>query len=166
MSFWNDLTKPLNYDVMRRQIWFYTSKNELIEDLEFASSNLKIVYSSDKDSIYKSAKGLEDIIKILKLQETAVKNFHSAKKIVEAISALKKIGSIRDNQEAAAVAFGKLFSGVGELAEYLPPPINGYIGIFKDAENFFSNVRANMQPGIHLREAGLREALHSEGIDF
>lgn len=90
MGFWNDLTKPLNYDVMRRQIWFYTSKNELIEDLEFASSNLKIVYSSDKDSIYKFAKGLEDAIKILKLQETAVKNFHSAKKIVEAISALKK----------------------------------------------------------------------------
>ena len=80
-------------------------------------------------------------------------------KIVKAVSDLR--GNIRDNPQRAAKAFGKLFSGIGELASYLPFPINSYIGIFAEAEDFFENIRVLTQPEVHFREPGLRDVINN-----
>ncbi len=163
MSIWNDIGKPLNIKVMMRQNGFYTSKDQLIEDLEFAASTLKTLNSLDKNKVYYFAEHFEKTIKILKLRDTIVKNYNSGKKIAEAISILKRMGSSLDNQQAAAQAYGKLFSGIGELAEYLPPPINSYLAIFADAEDFFENIRVQADPKIHIRGDNLK-ALRDEGV--
>ena len=72
-------------------------------------------------------------------------------KIVKAVSDLR--GNIRDNPQRAAKAFGKLFSGIGELAEYLPFPISSYLSIFADAEDYFETVRVLTQPEVHMNPA-------------
>ncbi len=83
----------------------------------------------------------------------------SVVRITQAVYDLR--GNIRDNPQKAAKAFGKLFSGIGELANYLPFPVNSYLAIFAKAEDFFENVRANMQPEVHFREPGSRELINN-----
>ena len=54
--------------------------------------------------------------------------------------------TIRDHPEDAARLFGALFVGAGTVAEYLPPPANGYADFLKGAGNFFTNIRSIMDP--------------------
>lgn len=143
-------------------------KQTLIDALDNASAGLEDVSTSlnfaevfadasvaSKLENYRSK--LVEMAEKLALPGTAIKNYQAAMKILEGVNGLR--GKIRDNPQAAAIAFGKLFSGIGELAKYLPPPINGYFGIFADAENFFETLRVKTQPEVHFKERGLREVI-------
>ncbi len=96
------------------------------------------------------------------LPETVVKNFQAATKITSAVAGLK--GKISDNPQAAALAFGRLFSGIGELSKYLPfPGVALYLELFAEAEYFFENIRVMTQPEVHFgegdRHPDVREAV-------
>lgn len=138
------------------------AKEKLQNTLEYASSALDVaetfVDSRDKVSKIQGFKGkIDKMSKMLSLPETVIKNYHSALKITRAVADLR--GNIRDNPQKAAKAFGKLFSGVGELAPYMPFPISSYVGMFADAEDFFENLRVQMQPEVHFREKGIKEII-------
>jgi hypothetical protein len=83
----------------------------------------------------------------------------SVSKIRNSIAVLSQLDDLRSDPEAAARAFGTLLSGVGELAQFLPPPANGFLVILRDAKDFFVTLRQQMQPEVHMREEGLREVI-------
>ncbi|MEP7212839.1 MAG: hypothetical protein ABI791_07180 [Acidobacteriota bacterium] len=155
MGFWDEVFKPLpSYKN------FHKSKEELIADLERASSYLgaaeMVIDDAERISVYRDK--IDQTIQVLELPETTYKNIVSGIKIANAISDLGKI-NISQNPQAAAKAFGRLFSGIGELARYLPPPINGYFEIFAEAEHFFEDMRVKLDPRIHMREPGAQEVV-------
>ncbi len=86
-------------------------------------------------------------------------------KIDQGVRALIEIGEIQNDPEGAAAAFGKVLSGVGEIASYLPYPVSAYVGILKGAENFFLDMRHKMSEKVHMRESsggsapGVRETI-------
>lgn len=84
---------------------------------------------------------------------------NSVLKIDEGVSALIRIGDIRNDPEGAAVAFGKTLSGIGEIAKFLPYPVSAYVGILSGAEDFFVNMRHSMNPRVHMREPGIKEVI-------
>jgi hypothetical protein len=140
------------------------AKKELKDALSDASMALKVaenlVDSEEKRALIRLYRGkINEVSHMLSKFNTTIKNYHIAKKIVSAVSDLQ--GNIRDNPQKSAKAFGKLFSGIGQLSHYLPFPINSYFAIFADAENFFENLRIQMQPEIHFKEPGLREVIEN-----
>ena len=52
-------------------------------------------------------------------------------KIHDAMKVLNQDGIIQRDPNAAAEAFGDLFSGFGRLAHHLPPPANAYAQIIE-----------------------------------
>ena len=131
-------------------------KEKVQEGLKYASQAVDYALTMPLDAKSRATltnvKGkIGEMSKVLSKYDTAIKNYNSAMKIVHAAADLR--GDIRADPQRSARAFGKLFSGIGELSHYLPPPINGYFGIFKDAENFFVTLQAQMQPDVHFRGA-------------
>lgn len=136
------------------------AKKKVLEALESAAANLSDVETAIKLSRYfaddeigkklgKCGEKVGEFAGYLALPETVVKNFQAAIKITTAIAGLK--GKISDNPQGAAIAFGKLFSGIGELASYVPfPGARAYFEFFKGAENFFENIRVKTQPEVHF----------------
>lgn len=156
MGFWDKLIEPLEMSWLQGPS---KVKEKIINSLEFTSQALEVAESfiDDVDKLSDYRAKIDKTVEILSLPDTIIENYGSAMKIVKAVSDLR--GNIRDNPQRAAKAFGKLFSGIGELAEYLPFPINSYLAIFADAEDFFENVRVQRQPEIHFREPGLRDVI-------
>jgi hypothetical protein len=157
MGLWEKLWEPIplywgNYEDVRGQ---------LVNALEKASRYLEyteyIVDDQNSEIIANYRGKLDKVVEVLELPNTLKRNYLTVVKIISAVSDLR--GDIRANPQRAAKAFGKLFAGVGELAAYLPPPINTYLEIFAEAENFFEDLRVKMQPEIHMRERGLREVI-------
>ena len=142
------------------------AKKKVLEALESAAENLNDVETvltlssyfandeiGEKLGVYGGK--ISEFAGHLALPGTVVKNFQAAIKITTAIAGLK--GKISDNPQAAAKAFGKLFSGIGELASYLPfPGARAYFEFFKGAENFFENIRVKTQPEIHFKNDNKR----------
>jgi hypothetical protein len=55
--------------------------------------------------------------------------------------------------QAAAEAFGTLFSTLGEFAaEYLPPPLDAYGDWLAESGDFFTNMRFGLRPHQGARE--------------
>lgn len=134
------------------------AKKRLQQDLERASDALMIAeaFVDDIETLRGYRSKVDEIVHMLSLTDTVISNVRSAIKIYGAVSDLR--GNIRNNPEKAAKAFGRLFSGIGELAQYMPFPISSYLGIFKDAENFFENVRQNTRPMAQKTDPISREA--------
>ena len=156
MGFFDDLTSPIG-------IWGAT-RQELAKNLAIASGYLEhaemIFHEKHKIGEYKSK--IDTTVKVLNAPETAasvINDLKSTMQIAKAVSDLRKIKYLHNDPERAAYAFGRLFAGVGKLSKYLPPPVNGYFEIFADAEMFFVNTRAKMQPEVHMREPGLRDVI-------
>lgn len=153
MGFFDVLFEPVSLGGM--------TKADLIDNLEKASGYLNameyVVDERYKVAEYRSK--IDKTVEVLSLPDTVSQNVMSALKIARAVDDLRKIGYLQNDPTGAALAFGRLFAGVGELARYLPPPVNGYFEIFADAEMFFVNLRAQMQPEVHMREPGLREVI-------
>lgn len=140
------------------------AKENLKEMLDYASSapDIAETFTDSRSGLAKirNLKGkLGTMSKVLTTPETVIQNVHSVIKISRAIGDLR--GNIRDNPQKAAKAFGKLFSGIGELAPFMPFPISSYVAIFADAEDFFENLRVQMQPEVHFREPGIREVINN-----
>jgi hypothetical protein len=156
MGFWDILFEPLPLDGMLK-----IDRQHLISNLERASVYLEnmeyVVDERHKVAEYRSK--IDKTVEVLKFPDTAYRNTKSALKIAMAVRELSKIRYIPNDPNRAALAFGRLFAGIGELAHYLPPPVNGYFEIFAEAEMFFVNLRAKMQPEVHMREPGLRETI-------
>ncbi len=155
MGFWNDLWKPIpvpfwNLNEMRAK---------MISSLSDASGYLEVAeyFVDDMGKLQEFRSRIDKTVEVLSLPDTVVKNYMTAMKIVQAVADLR--GNIRQNPQRAAKAFGKLFSGIGELAHYLPFPVNSYIAIFAEAEDFFENIRVQMSPEVHMKERGLREVI-------
>ena len=155
MGLWDDLWKPMPFPVWKLN----EMRGKLVSALNDASGYLEIaeyfVNDADRLSAYRSK--INEVSNVLSLPDTVVKNYLSAVKIIQAVSDLR--GDIRKNPQRSAKAFGKLFSGIGELAQYLPFPVNTYLEIFAGAEDFFENIRANMDMSVHFREPGIRETI-------
>ena len=165
--------KPIsfNYFEMLEHYKPDAAKAKVLEALDSAAENLSDVETA---MILASYFGDEKIGKELsvyggKVGEFAghlarpgsvIKNFQAAMKISQAVVNLR--GKISDNPQAAAKAFGKLFSGIGELASYLPfPGAREYLGFFKGAENFFENIRVMSQIEVHIKGEN-KQALDSD----
>lgn len=162
MGFWDELTKPLPIN-----IWNLNSvRKQLKGDLEKASEYLGYAehFVDDGHKLIEYRGKVNEVVKVLSMPDTAVKNLMSAVKITQAVYDLR--GNIRDDPQKAAKAFGKLFSGIGELASYLPFPINSYLAIFAEAENFFENIRVQMQPDIHFKEPGISKYMDDPFADM
>src|SRR5215218_8700425 len=137
MAWYDVIFEPVNLQGMQ------TSKQDLIKNLEKASVYLGYMeYAVDERHNIANYRGkIDKTVEVLKLPDTAYSNIKSALKIARAVSDLSKIRYIHNDPEKAAYAFGRLFAGIGELAQYLPPPVNGYFEIFAEAEMFFVNMR-------------------------
>jgi hypothetical protein len=138
---------------------------KLSEALYEASSYIQIVemavddITREKLSDYRLP--LEKTAQVLALPNTIITNINAARKIYGALDSLK--GSVYKNPTGAAKAFGKLFAGVGELAQYLPWPANSYIGLFAEAEDFFVNMQIQIVP--HMRPSHRRVADEIRRVD-
>ncbi|HQY67009.1 MAG TPA: hypothetical protein PLD38_06985 [Pyrinomonadaceae bacterium] len=138
-------------------------KQRLQENLEFVSASLTAVdILDDAGSAHLQKLGeikgaLDKTIDVLSFPETAIKNIGAAIEISYAISDLR--GDIRSNPQRSAKAFGRIFAGLAVFSQYMPFPVSMYFSIFEGAEDFFENLRIQMQPEIHMREPGLREVI-------
>jgi hypothetical protein len=85
---------------------------------------------------------------ITEKSSTAIGDVKAACDIAEAVSVLNDWGTpnSKTSNEEAAKAFDKLFGGVADYFEKLPPPVNSYAKILEEIgrTNFFSNMRAKM----------------------
>lgn len=148
MGIFDAITQPANLEIL------WKTKGDLIKNLEKASSYLEYmeIGMDERHKIGKYKGVIDETVKVLKLPDTAYSNVKSALKVARAVSELNKISYIHQQPERAAIAFGRLFAGIGELSHYLPPPINGYFEIFAEAEHFFTSLRAKMQPEVHFKQ--------------
>ena len=160
MGFLDVLTAPVGI--------LSASRRELAENLATASSYLEkaeLVFD-ERHKIAEYRSKIDLTVKVLNAPETVdsfVKDLKSAMQIAAAVRDLRKIGLISSDPDRAAYAFGRLFAGIGKLAHYLPPPADGYLTIFADAEMFFVNIRRARDPRVHMREPG---ALEETGMDY
>jgi len=154
MGLLDDLLKPL-------PLFSNDLRKQLKNNLEKASEYLGYAeyFVNDGHKLIEYRGKIDEVVKVLSLPDTAIKNVMSVVKIAHAVSDLR--GNIRDNPQRSAKAFGKLFSAIGELANYMPFPINTYLALFAEAENFFENIRVQMSPEVHFREPGIREVIEN-----
>ena len=146
-------------------------KKRLVGKLEYASNMLLVAEtldsfaSNDLQHLRKLRGGLNKTIEVLNMPDTVLKNLEASMQIVDAIQGLD--GKISDDPVKAARAFGKLFAGLGKLAEYMPPPVRYYVQLFEGAEEFFSNMQIKIVP--HMRPTNRHVAdqvKQSDNIDI
>ena len=148
MGIFDAIMKPANLEIL------WKSKKDLIKNLEKASSYMEYLElgAHERHKVGEYRAKIDKTVEVLKLPETAYSNVKSALKIARAVSELSKIHYVNMQSDRAALAFGRLFAGLGELAGYLPPPISGYFEIFAEAEMFFVNIRAKMSEKNHMKQ--------------
>lgn len=160
MGFWSDVFRPLP---SLKDI--HKTKQELIEDLETASEYLAVAEDliEDGNRLTEYRCKITRTVEVLSFPDAKYKNIVTGMKIARAVSDLDHIGDIAHNLQAAARAFGRLFGGMGELARHLPPPVNGYVAIFAEAEDYFESLRVKKQPQLRMREEEAREGSKAQG---
>ncbi len=150
-------------DIVLKSIPIYSSdiRKQLKSNLETASAYLGYAehFVDDGHKLVEYRQKVDHVLSVISAPDTAIKNLVSVAKIAQAVSDLR--GSIHDNPQRSAKAFGKLFSGIGELARYLPFPVNTYLELFAEAEDFFENIRVQMSPEVHFREPGIRDVIEN-----
>jgi hypothetical protein len=72
--------------------------------------------------------------------------FREIDTVRRAIQDLNRLGNVANNPAAAAVAFGQLCSGLGQLSSHLPPPANTYADFLSESGDFFTNVLHDLDP--------------------
>jgi hypothetical protein len=128
-------------------------------DLEKAS--YVVDFDRYSEHILKFKEGVDAVTDSLSGLSEVCDHIATIIKINDGVSALSRIGNIRNDPEGAAKAFGKVLSGIGELAHFLPYPASDYVGILQGAVDFFVTVRRQMQPEVHMREPGIRETIEN-----
>ncbi len=147
--------------------WIWNSsqmKSKLLDGMSDASTGLgmlEYMVSSGEDlaTVRKYKDALDKTAVWLQTPEAVVENYKAAMKISRGISHLRKIGPIHNDPAGAAWAFGKIFKGIGDLSTHLPPGLAGYLGIFRNAETFFTDIRYLRSIEVHFREPRARETL-------
>ncbi len=124
------------------------SPKKLAETLERSASAARTTaaFIGDQkaaEALEGGADALDDIAGHI---NTGLKIHSNYKAVVGIYLAWKEIdpGSISQNPQRAALAFGSLFANVGVLAENLPPPLNVYAEFLAGFENFFSDMQKKL----------------------
>jgi hypothetical protein len=92
----------------------------------------------------------EKLNKLTEKSNSILGDFEAACDISEAVSILNNWNTPNSTvtNEEAAKAFDKLFGGVADYFEKLPPPVNSYAKVLAEIgrTSFFSNMQALMDP--------------------
>jgi hypothetical protein len=86
--------------------------------------------------------------------ETGLGHLQTARELADlyaALAALDRVGPVANNPDAAAVAFGQLFTALGALCRFLPPPLDSYGEFLSQMGPFFSNMTTIMDPNFRVR---------------
>ncbi len=101
-----------------------------------------------------AAARLGRVATIMRSIETGLGHLQTARELADlytALTALENAGPVARNPDAAAAAFGQLFSALGALCRFLPPPLDSYGEFLSQMRPFFSNMTAIMNPNFRVR---------------
>jgi hypothetical protein len=97
--------------------------------------------------LHTSSEGLEKVRKTMKTVSKVCHDIQAVDEIHRAVRVLNEPDIIQRNPEAAAKAFGLLFSGVGRLAKRLPEPARSYAEILEACGGeFFLYMQKQVNP--------------------
>jgi len=117
-------------------LWIAEHGSELSKNLQNAAT----VFGRAREGLDKVGESLGKVEAVC-LDIRALTDIHAAIKV------LNQDGVIQQNPEAAAQAFGQLFTGFGRLAKRLPPPANAYAAILEGCGgDFFESMRRKLNP--------------------
>lgn len=135
-------------DIVLKSIPIYSSdiRKQLKSNLETASAYLGYAehFVDDGHKLVEYRQKVDHVLSVISAPDTAIKNLVSVAKIAQAVSDLR--GSIHDNPQRSAKAFGKLFSGIGELARYLPFPVTLILNCLPKPKTFLKTSEFKCRP--------------------
>ena len=166
----------VGYDIIRENLQQWTSDPcSAVDDLEALISGLR--YFSNaldvaehiswfsrhgqavRDRLERGQEAVGSVVGVLDDIEGMCADLRSIAKIREGIRVLNRLGPVQNNPEAAAAAFGNVFSGLGELSAHLPPPASFYSDFLSQSGTFFSDMRGGIGLGPADRQT-TREGVH------